>query len=137
MQQDQIAQVQKSFRDIAPMSATVSDIFYERLFDLAPDTRALFSDEIGPQRTKFFQTLAVAVTGLGQLEALVPAVQDLGRRHAGYRVEERHYAVAKEALLFALSTCLGRDFTPDLREAWAATYDLLAGVMIGAQRAAG
>ena len=61
--------------------------------------------------------------------ALVPALEALGRRHAGYGVEGRHYDTVGGALLDTLAECLGRTFTPKVRDAWAALYTIvLSGV---------
>ena len=79
--------------------------------------------------------LAVAVNGLSKLGEIVPAVQALGRRHGAYGVEPRHYEVVGAALLYTLSQGLGEGFTPEVEAAWAETYLILSGVMIGAQEA--
>jgi hemoglobin-like flavoprotein len=86
------------------------------------------------QRKKLMQTLTAAVKGLDRLDQLVPVVQALGRRHAGYGVEERHYDTVGAALLWTLSMGLGREFTPEVEQAWAAVYGLLATTMKGAAR---
>jgi hemoglobin-like flavoprotein len=77
--------------------------------------------------------LAIAVNGLTRLDEIVPAVQDLGRRHGRYKVEPAHYDAVGAALLFTLGQGLGEGFTPEMEAAWAETYGLLAGVMIAAQ----
>jgi len=56
-------------------------------------------------------------------------VEDLGRRHAGYGVRDEHYHTVGAALLWTLEQGLGELYTPDVAEAWAAAYTLLAGVM--------
>jgi hemoglobin-like flavoprotein len=66
------------------------------------------------------------------LDQIVPAVQALGRRHAGYGVREPHYATVGEALLWTLEQGLGEAFTPAVRNAWATAYGTLASVMIDA-----
>jgi nitric oxide dioxygenase len=63
-------------------------------------------------------------------------VRALGARHAGYGVEEEHYATVGAALLWTLDKGLGAEFTPAVREAWTTTYSLLANTMIDAQRSA-
>jgi hemoglobin-like flavoprotein len=78
--------------------------------------------------------LRMVVRGLDRLEQLVPAVQALGRRHAGYGVRDEHYATVGAALLWTLERGLGEAFTPATRAAWAAAYALLAATM---QQAAG
>ena len=73
--------------------------------------------------------LGLAVHGLKNRDTLIPAVQELGRRHVAYGVGERHYDVVGKALMLTLEQGLGVDFTPQVREAWFATYELLSGVM--------
>jgi hemoglobin-like flavoprotein len=47
-------------------------------------------------------------------------------------VQAEHYATVGAALLKTLEQGLGDDFTPPVREAWAAVYGLVADVMIQA-----
>jgi hemoglobin-like flavoprotein len=60
---------------------------------------------------------------------LLPAVAALGKRHAGYGIEHHHFDSVGQALLAALGDALGRDFTTDVRHAWAEAYALVASVM--------
>jgi nitric oxide dioxygenase len=71
----------------------------------------------------------VAVNGLDRLDQIVPAVQQLGIRHAGYGVKEEHYAAVAAALLWTLEEGLGADFTPEVKDAWTAAYTVLATTM--------
>jgi nitric oxide dioxygenase len=73
--------------------------------------------------------LAVAVGGLDRLETIVPAVQALGVRHAGYGVTTAHYDTAAAALLWTLGQGLGDAFTPEVEAAWVAAYTVLATTM--------
>ena len=82
------------------------------------------------------QMLTAAVKGLDRLDLLVPVVQDLGRRHASYGVVDLHYDTVGGALLWTLETGLGEGFTPEMREAWATVYGLLATTMRDAARQA-
>jgi hemoglobin-like flavoprotein len=75
------------------------------------------------------QMLTAAVKGLDRLEQLVPVVQDLGRRHAGYGVAESHYDTVGAALLWTLEMGLGKAFTAEVKDAWTAVYVLLATTM--------
>jgi len=136
MTPEQIDMVQGSFKKVAPIADTAADIFYDRLFEIAPEVRSLFPDEMGDQKKKLIQMLAVAVNGLKDLDAIVPAVQALGARHKAYNVEDSHYDVVGAALLYTLGKGLGDDFTPEVEAAWAETYGLLASVMKDAAKAA-
>jgi len=75
------------------------------------------------------QMLAVAVSMLDSPATLMPALQDLGRRHAGYGVHDRHYDTVGAALLKTLRQGLGVAYTPEVEEAWSAVYGVLAGTM--------
>lgn len=136
MTPEKIDIVQSTFKKVVPIADTAADIFYDRLFEIAPDTRALFPEVMTDQKKKLMQMIGVAVNGLGDLDAIVPAVQDLGARHKGYKVEEAHYDSVGAALIYTLDKGLGADFTPAAQEAWTETYGLLAGVMKDAQKAA-
>ncbi len=87
---------------------------------------------MGEQGRKLMAMITAAVNSLNDLEAVVPTVQDLGRRHVGYGVEDSHYETVGEALLWTLEQGLGPAFTPEVKEAWAAMYGIVAKVMIDA-----
>ena len=60
---------------------------------------------------------------------IAPAVQVLGRRHAGYGVQKHHYAVVEAALSWTLAVGLGEKFTRETEEAWRTAYRVLANTM--------
>lgn len=121
--------VQDSFAQVEPIAETAAALFYGRLFELDPSLRALFHGDMNEQGRKLMTTLKVVVASVNRLDAIVPAVQHLGRRHAGYQVEARHYDTVGEALLWTLEKGLGPSFTPQTRQAWAEVYVILANVM--------
>ncbi|MFC3228539.1 globin family protein [Marinibaculum pumilum] len=129
MTPEKVALVQESFKKVLPIADAAADIFYDRLFATAPEVRPLFPEDMRGQKKKLMQMLATAVQNLHQVETIVPAVQELGRRHVGYGVREDHYAPVGAALIYTLEQGLGADFTPELRAAWGETYELVAGVM--------
>ena len=132
----QIQLVRQTFAIVEPIADTAATIFYRRLFDLDPDLRALFPIDLTAQRRNLMQTLTVVVRNLDRLDGILPAVEALGRRHAGYRVRPDDFETVGAALLDTLEEGLGAAFTIEVRAAWAAAYGLLAGVMIEAGGAA-
>ena len=88
------------------------------------------------QGRKLIGMISVAVQGLSRPEAIVPAVQDLGRRHARYGVKPQHYDTVAAALIWTLGKGLGDAFTPEVKAAWTQTYKLLARTMKDAAAAA-
>ena len=125
--------VQESWTLVEPIAETAAALFYGRLFELDPSLRPMFRGDMREQEKKLMQTLAVVVRGLDRLDQLVPAVEALGRRHAGYGVRDEHYDTVAAALLWTLGEGLGDAFTPAVKAAWTEAYTLLATVM---QRAA-
>ena len=129
-QQDQI---RASWAMVEPIADTAAVLFYDRLFELDPTLRRLFArTDMAAQRKNLVQTLAVVVKSIDRLDAIIPAVEALGRRHAGYGVKPRHYATVGCALLDTLRAGLGEAFTPETEAAWGEAYELLAGVMLAA-----
>lgn len=121
--------VQRSWAKVEPNAETAGALFYERLFQLDPSLRSLFTADVKEQGRKLMTMIGLAVRGLDDLNALLPLVKELGARHAGYGVRERHYDIVARALLDTLETGLGDGFTPAVKEAWIETYAALAAVM--------
>ena len=121
--------VRASFAQIVPIGDTAADLFYERLFKIAPKLRGMFPSDLREQKRKLIAMLATAVAGLDNLDTLVPAVKALGARHAVYGVTVAQYGVVGDALMWTLQRGLGDAFTTEVRSAWAKVYALLAVTM--------
>jgi hemoglobin-like flavoprotein len=129
MNNDQKLLVQKTFEMVAPIAEVAAGLFYGRLFEVDPSLKPLFRGDIKDQGKKLMATLKIAVQSLDRLDALVPVVQALGRRHLAYGVRDEHYDTVGGALLWTLEKGLGEAFTPDVKEAWTIVYTILAKVM--------
>jgi hemoglobin-like flavoprotein len=121
--------VQDSFKKVVPIADTAADLFYDRLFTIAPDVKPLFPADLREQKKKLIMMLATAVNNLHQVETILPAVQSLGKRHVAYGVTAQHYEPVGAALLWTLEQGLGADFTPQVKAAWTQAYTALAGAM--------
>ena len=135
MDTKQIELVQASFEQVRPIADQAADLFYGRLFEIAPHYRMMFKHDMKKQGAMLMSTLGLAVGSLKNLETILPAVRSLGQRHAGYGVTAADYQPVAEALLWTLEYALGDAFTPELKEAWVEAYTTLAGVMIEASEA--
>ena len=129
MDAQQITLVQHSFEQVVPIADTAVALFYDRLFTLDPSVKALFPSDLTQQGRKLMQALGFVVKGLTQSDTILPTVQALGQRHKGYGVRAEHYTTVGAALFWTLEQGLGAAFTPEVKEAWAAAYTLLATVM--------
>ena len=126
MTPQQIADVRSSFALVAPIADQAAALFYDHLFAADPSLRALFKTDLGHQGQRLMQMIGAAVGLLDQPDRLLPVLQALGGRHAGYGVRETHYDTVGTALLRTLRDGLGDAFTPVIAEAWATMYSLVA-----------
>ena len=124
--------VQSSFSKVAPIADKAAELFYGRLFEIAPQVRPMFAEDVTEQGKKLMTTLGVVVNGLKNLDAIIPVAQQLAVRHNDYGVTSDHYKPVGKALLWTLSQGLGDEFTPDVEAAWTQAYEILSGVMIEA-----
>ncbi|MDQ5867987.1 MAG: globin domain-containing protein [Chloroflexota bacterium] len=129
MSPQKIHLVQASFEQVLPIADSVAALFYSRLFELDPGLRSLFNAGMQEQGHKYMALIHLVVANLDRPDTIVPMLQALGRRHAAYGVNDSHYETMSGALLWALAKSLGPSFTPDVREAWAEVYTLLADTM--------
>src|SRR5262245_10015070 len=129
MTRHQIDLVQKSWRQVMPISDTAAAMFYQELFRLDPALKPLFRGDMKEQGKKLMAMIAVAVGALPRLDTIVPAVKDLGRRHARYGVKPQHYETVAAALLWTLGKGLGDAFTAEVKAAWVETYTVLSRTM--------
>lgn len=132
MKRETIILVQQSWAEVAPIAPKAAELFYQNLFAADPGLKRLFKGNMTEQGQKLMQMIGAAVSKLHDLDGLVPVLQSLGKRHAGYGVKEAHYQLVGAALLKTLGQGLGDGFTPAVRAAWTEVYGVMAGVMIEA-----
>jgi hemoglobin-like flavoprotein len=129
MTQSQIELVQGSFKLIAQHLESAAMLFYDRMFQLDPSLRHMFRNTREEQARKLSHVLTIVVNALSRPEQILPAVEQLGRKHANYGVRSEHYATGGAALLWTLQTGLGDAFTAEVRDAWASVYLFLTSTM--------
>lgn len=129
MTPEQINLVKSSWDKVVPISEKAAELFYGKLFELDPELKVLFKGDMKEQGRKLMTILNTAVNSLDKLESIVPAVQDMGKRHVGYGVKDEDYDTVGEALIWTLSQGLGDAFTDEVKESWLITYTLVADTM--------
>lgn len=133
--------IKRSWELVVPIAETAADLFYKRLFELAPDYRTMFPDDMTPQKRKLMAMLQFIVKSIDWPDDAwrdtADAEQDmflivlaLGRRHIDlYQVPDEAYEAVEGALMWTLDYGLGEAFTTETRDAWAQIYRLLAKTM--------
>lgn len=129
MNPHEIELIKGSWAKVVPIREQAAELFYGKLFEMDPNVKPLFKGDMKEQGRKLMMMLNTVVTSLEKLEALVPAVQDLGKRHIQYQVKAEHYDTVGAALLWTLGAGLGDAFTDEVKAAWTKAYVTLATVM--------
>jgi hemoglobin-like flavoprotein len=122
--------VHESWAQMRPMAVHVADLFYDRLFELDPSLEELFSEDNEVQRQRFTRAAGVSVGALDDLGGLLPALHELGRRQGLLGFRPGTYVTLGKALLWTFEQTLAEDFTPQVKDAWAALYAYVSSAMI-------
>ncbi len=129
MTPEEVYLVQSSWEKVRPSSTQAAEMFYRRLFDIAPELKTLFKGDMRRQEQHLMNVIDTTVQGLERWDQFVPALQALGKRHAGYGVKDADFDKVAAALLWTLESGLGDAFTEEVRRSWISTYTLLADIM--------
>ena len=110
--------VRENFESIRDQAGPVALLFYGKLFELAPETRRLFHNDLAAQGRKLMAMLESVVASLDDFDGVRERLRQLGREHAGYGVKPEHYETLMTALNWTFAQALGPDFDAAAREGW-------------------
>lgn len=110
----------------------VGELFYNRLFEIAPELTPLFRNPMPEQSKKLLAMIGYIINKLDRLEDIVADVAQLAKRHVQYGVKDEHYTYVGRALLWTLEKGLGEHWNEKSKQAWTACYTILAETMINA-----
>ena len=134
MTPEQIQLVRQSWDALWPKWNQFADKVYNRLFELTPDALPLFSADLGPQKIKLMDTMTVIVGYLDNPGMFHSIVSHSGRQHHRFGARNEHFAAFRGALMEGLEEQFGPAFTPQLKEAWTALYDMVQGEMLSGMK---
>lgn len=129
------AALKASWAAVSRHGDAVPGFFYARLFTAQPYLRELFPISMATQRDRLVSALGRIVSGVDEIEAVVPFVQQLGRDHRRFDIKPDHFPMVGEALLATLGYFLGPAWTPQLAADWTAAYEIVATAMVDAAEA--
>ncbi|HEY9046926.1 MAG TPA: globin family protein [Ohtaekwangia sp.] len=136
MTERQIVLVKNTWSYVVVNSEQAGQLFYQRLFEVAPAVRPMFTGDIKAQARKLMNMVTLIVTKLHKLDDVVDEIKMLAGRHSKYGAKPEHYSVVGECLLWTLEKGLGNRWDAETKEAWTTVYGILANAMITNQRAA-
>jgi hemoglobin-like flavoprotein len=129
MTPEQVELVQSSWARVTPIAETAADLFYARLFEIAPEVKPYFKGDMKEQGKKLMAMINTAVNSLTNIEVVVPAIREMAIRHVDYGVKPEDYDSVGTALIWTLEQGLGDAFTPEVKQAWTDVYGLVASTM--------
>ena len=140
MTPEQAKLVADSFTQLEARLPELGAAVYDRFFNIAPETRAMFKGDMAAQHRKLVNVLVefvklrrrskhfLPVTAHGGV-AVVPGINHMRSSHAAAGVKIEHYDLMKRAILSSVAAMLGESFDARAGEAWGAAFDTLAETM--------
>ena len=138
----------------------VGGLFYQKFFALEPDAKQLFplsmrwrykdwdtDEEEDPEDpthspalknlwAKFISVVGSAVAGIQDGVRLVPMLQELGVRHAGYGLQASYFHLAGKILVDVIAEGLGDSFTKEVENAWVMVSSFMVATMLSGYNSA-
>ena len=107
--------------------------FYKIMFTNNPEVKGFFNMDkqaSGEQPKALAMTVLAAAQNIDNLEALLPAVKKIGKRHVEVGILPEHYPIVGKNLLAAIKDVLGDAATDEIIEAWGKAYGVIADLFI-------
>src|SRR5690606_32179480 len=118
---------------LAEHGKTITTVFYSNMFEAHPELLNIFNQanqKQGRQQTALANTVYAAAVHIDNLEAILPAVEQIAHKHVSLGVKAEHYPIVGEYLLKAIKEVLGDAATDEIINAWAEAYGVIADVFI-------
>lgn len=111
--------------------------FYQRLLRGHPEVRALFNSthqQSGAQPRALAFSVLMYAKHIDRLENLGNLPAQIINKHVALQVQPEHYPIVGQCLLASIREVLGAEVATDaVIDAWAAAYQQLADILIGAE----
>jgi hemoglobin-like flavoprotein len=134
--QETIDLVRRSAVDIPQGSARLAKSFYDNLFAMVPEVRAMFPPDIKPQQQRMADALLAVVQHLDDPGEVAEYLQRLGLQHRlELGVAPEHYPHVGRALVRAVSE-ISPTWSSSMSSAWVLVYQwITANMLAGAEQA--
>jgi nitric oxide dioxygenase len=115
---------------------TITTAFYGMLFEKHPELLNIFNhanQRQGKQQTALSNAVLAAAVNIDQLGNILPVVKQIAEKHRALGILPEHYPIVGETLLSAIKQVLGDAATPEIMDAWAKAYGVIADAFIGVE----
>lgn len=114
----QISLVRNDFRRLASVRPEMFKRFYDRLFEIAPDTRDRYSADLTEEAIRVNGLLEIAFLSLDHPQAMFATLHTLGRDFSGFGIWEKKSDLVVELLVELFTEFGGEDWEKELELAW-------------------
>jgi nitric oxide dioxygenase len=126
-----ITALETSFDHIAARGDELVNVFYGRLFAVAPGVQPLFAGtDLKRQKAMLLAALVLLRRSLRDLDSVTPKLRDMGARHVRYGAQPEHYPVVGEVLITSMAEIAGDAWTLEYERAWTEAFAVVAGAML-------
>ncbi|WP_017589247.1 globin domain-containing protein [Nocardiopsis ganjiahuensis] len=134
--QEIIDLVRQSAVDVPQGSTRLAKSFYDNLFSMVPEVRAMFSEDIKPQQQRMADALLAVVQHLDTPDEVADYLRRLGLQHRlELGVLPEHYPHVGRALVRAVSE-ISPTWSSSMSSAWVLVYQwITANMLAGAEQA--
>lgn len=128
--EQQILLIKRSWRGLRNIDPVIiGNVFYGKLFIDVPEVKHMFGKSQEEQAKKLIDMLSLCVARLDNIESLADEIKQLGQRHVGYGVKDKHYEYVGAALIWTLKQAFKAEWNEELENAWVDCYSLIADAM--------
>lgn len=121
---------------LAMHGKTITTRFYQMLFANHPELLHIFNhanQKQGRQQAALANAVYAAAAHIDNLEAILPAVQQIAHKHRSLGIKPEHYPIVGQNLLAAIKDVLGEAATDEIIQAWADAYGVIADAFISVE----
>ncbi|HAI77097.1 MAG TPA: hypothetical protein DCM08_12705 [Microscillaceae bacterium] len=132
MLESHIKLVKDTWFNVVCHATEAGGIFYEKFFELEPNARALFKEDIQQQKHKLVMAISVIFTKVHKLDHIEEEVKFLAKRHVHYGVDVAFFRSFRTAFLSMLQIILSEQnqWNREVETAWESIYDTITQAII-------
>lgn len=131
----QIERVRASFKLLAPQGEELADAVFARLLARHPILRTVLPRDPWQRNRELLSGLGMIVKNLHRAEAIEALLMEHGLRFSRQGVTPQQFGAARDAVLDALRSAAGPEWTPELEEDWAQVLaNVTSTLVVGAAR---
>lgn len=114
----------------------ITSHFYKTMFANHPELLNVFNhanQKQGRQQRALANAVLAAAKSIDHLEAILPAVKQIGHKHRSLGILPEQYPIVGKNLLIAIKEVLGEAATDEIMKAWEEAYEVIADAFIAVE----